>query len=347
LSYEFIDETTGVPKSNSTASTIMIEPSENQEVESYEIYLEFLLGPIEMFKKRVSKFSINFTGQENAFISVNEINLYTAKYIDVKYEWINVWERKYVASEFKDVTGDEINLDSTDDYLHYQEDNQNSGQYFRFRTGELQDLELAALDKTKTVACGVRYTENESIDDISYDNLHDIEAEEQKILYKYAYDLDPSGNVLYYESVTPYKYKNFLDELEINFAVSGLTITSEKLPWELNSLYKQFKQYDYWRPGGHFYRWNSKFTKEKCMLFGPAHNYYDAYYAHVDHTGVGTPLEVDASRPIDALNSYYSLRFYTQQAKYDRAMILGGGEPEFGDRISGVIPFNVPLVVNQ
>jgi hypothetical protein len=90
--------------------------------------------------------------------------------------------------------------------------------------------------------------------------------------------------------------------------------------------------------------WESSFKKIKCMLFGGTDNYFDARYVHVDHIGIGTPLEVDAGRPIDAVNSYYSLRFYTQQAKYDRAMILAGGEPEYRDRISSHIPFNVPLV---
>ena len=68
------------------------------------------------------------------------------------------------------------------------------------------------------------------------------------------------------------------------------------------------------------------------MLFGPPEDVFSGYYAHVDHQGIGTPLEANASKPIDPGNSYYSLRFYVQQAKYDRQMILSGGEPEYTDK---------------
>ena len=343
LSYKFTDGTTGSPRSQSTMSTLAVTPAENQEVEQYEIFLEFLLGPIEMLKKKVSKFYINFTGEAGYFISVNEIDLYSAQYVDIKYEWINVWERKYIVSSFDDITGKGVNLDGNGDYLRYQSDGDNSGQYFSFRHS-FQDEEITAIDKTKTVSCGIRYKTNESIDDVSYSTLHSVEKTEQGYLYEYAYRLDPSSDSINYTSVVPYKYQKFLDDLGIPFPVGDLIVISQKLPWSLHKLYKQFKQYEYWRPGGHFYRWADGFRREKCMLFGPARNVFDGYYAHVDHEGVGTPLESNASKPIDAINSYYSLRFYVQQAKYDRAMILSGGEPEFGDRVDGVVPFNVPLI---
>jgi len=37
------------------------------------------------------------------------------------------------------------------------------------------------------------------------------------------------------------------------------------------------------------------------------------------------------------------LRFYTQQAKYDRFLILSGGEPEYNDQMSSATPYNVPF----
>ena len=119
---------------------------------------------------------------------------------------------------------------------------------------------------------------------------------------------------------------------------------SEKLKWDLHTRAKGYKSYEFWRPGGHYYEWNTNFRREKCMLFGPAEDVFTARYEHVEHTGVGTPVG-GPSEPVDPGNSYYSLRFYTQQAKYDRAMILAGGELEegAGDRIGFIGPGGVDV----
>jgi len=336
---DFEDGSSGEPRSQVSPKSEITEPAEGQGVETYDIYLYFVLGPVEMLEKRVNELSINFSGVADSFMSINAITLYVAEYVDVMYEWVNVWERKYISSTFSDVGGDGINLDGPDDNLHYQTDLNNSGQYVDFRGQKFHDREFAAIDKTKTVAAGIRYASDVSIE-ITYDNLHEIERTEQRDLYEYAYDLDPSSDSLTYAFIIPYKYKNFLEDLGIQFPGDDLIITSEKLPWEKYQLFKQFVQYDYWRPGGHFYAWNSRFTKQKCWSFGQPDDFFTAFYAHVDHVGIGNPLEVDPSEPIDPGNSYYSLRFYTQQAKYDRAMILAGGDPEYNDRMSGVTPYN-------
>jgi hypothetical protein len=331
LSYTFEDGSSGYPRSQHALTVSMKEPEEDQAVENYTIYLDFLLGPVEMLTKRVSEFNINLTGQSGAFISIDSITLMKASYVDIRYEYVNVWERKYIASKFQDQTGQGINLDGDGDYLKYQEDLNTSGQYFAFRSSRFQNQEVIAFDKTKTVSCGIRYLEDETITDVSYDNLHSVESDEQRDLYEYAYNLDPSGDSLTYNIIIPYKYKDFLEELGLIFPVAQLVVESEKLPWTKHYLYKQFKQYDYWRPGGHFYTWSPNFRREKCMIFGGTENVFEGYYAHVDHAGVGNPLEIDPSRPIDPGNSYYSLRFYTQQAKYNRAMILSGGDPAEDD----------------
>lgn len=338
VSYTFEDGTTGSPTGQSTVA--YVSPVVDQEQEVYDIYLEFLLGPIEMLKKRVTQFNINFTNSSEFFISINEIELTKAVYVNIRYEYINVWERKYIASTFSDITGEDINLDGPGDNLHYQTDLNNSGQYVDFRGQKFHDREFAAIDKTKTVAASIRYSTDVAVPDITYANLHDIEKTQQKELYKYAYNIDPSSDSLVYAGIIPYKYELFLDDLGIQFPLYELTIISEKLPWEKHELFKQFKQYDFWRPGGHFYSWSTTFTKEKCMLFGEPQDAYTGIYNHVDHTAIGTELDPSGIMPIDPGNSYYSLRFYVQQAKYDRAMILAGGDPEYNDRMSGVTSYN-------
>jgi hypothetical protein len=295
-----------------------------------------------MLKKRVTKFIITFTsdpGDEKInssefIISIDEIKLYTAIYSEWKLEDIKVWERKYVASKLDDVTGNEINLDGPGDHLHYQTDLQNSGLYFNFRGSRFKDKEIIAVDKTKSVAAGIHHPTDESIS-VSYGNLHDVEANEQQILYEYALERDHVGDELVFSPITPYKYKYFLEDLQIRFPISDLNIRSDKLEWHDHERYIQFEQYAFWRPGGHYYTWNNTFTRQKCMLFGGLDDFFTARYVHVDHQGIGTKLDPTGTKPIDPGNSYYSLRFYVQQAKYDRAMILAGGDPEYNDSMSG------------
>ena len=340
IRYEFIDESSGGPTGETSLGIVPQAPELGQELAIYDINLEFLLGPIEMITRRVSKVIIEFSGVADSFISVDEINLSTAKYVDVNYEWINVWERKYISSTFTDVGGAGINLDGPGDNLHYQTDLNNSGQYVDLRGQKFHDEEFIAIDKTKFIATGVRYPSDIKINDIAYDTLHEIEKTNQKNLYEYAHDLDTVGDYLDYTFIIPYRYKSFLEDLGIAFPAEHLTLRSDKLSWKDHRLFKQFQQYDFWRPGGHFYSWTTKFTKQKCWAFGDPDDFFEGHYTHVDHVGIGNPLEADPSKPIDPGNSYYSLRFYTQQAKYDRAMILSGGDPEYNDRMSGVTSYN-------
>jgi hypothetical protein len=332
VSCNFSDGSEGTPRGMATSAATPIFPLEGQELENYLVYMDFLLGPYEMVNKQVNTLTITLTGQEGSFISVDSISILTARYVDVKYEHIKVHERKYIASQFTSIGNLGINLDGPGDHLHYNEDMLNMGQYFSYRGARFKDKEVIAVDKTKVVSCGIHHPNDERAEGLTYDTLHEYEATAQKDIYEYAYNLDPTSDVTVYSAVEPFKYKEFLSNIGEVFPSSWLRIEAHKLPWKDHYRTKAFKQYDFWRPGGHYYTWDKNFRREKCMLFGPPENVFPGRYIHVDHTGIGTPLEADASKPIDPGNSYYSLRFYTQQAKYDRAMILAGGSPEYTDK---------------
>lgn len=343
FSANFSDGSSGAPRGIATnVSSSPIIPDIDQGLDSYEINLSFSLGPIEMLQKKITGFTITLNGRSDYYIAVDSIILETAKYIDGRFEGIKVWERKYVVSKYTDVGGSGIDLSGTDDYLRYDEDLNNSGQYFRMRTDRYG--EVVTQNKLRTVACGQWYREDINILDLTYDTLHEIEAEEQRKLYEYAISIDPTGDELTWQVIVPYKFIYFFGQLNMNNIWSGEAIfLSETLRWENHERFKRFKQYDYWRPGGHYYTWDPNFRREKCMLFGTPENVFSGYYVHVDHFGVGTPLEVDPSKPIDPGNSYYSLRFYTQVAKYNRAMVLAGNEspPEIqNDLITAANIFN-------
>jgi hypothetical protein len=331
VSLSIVDREDNINSPRGAVITRPEEPEINQQLTDYTIVIDLPLGPIEMTEDLVHGFSIiltNLNSVANSYFVIDEVNITFAKYTKGNaIESIQVWERKYLISD--GTTGlDQTNLDGLDDNLSYHMDLTNAGVYFPFSQKSL-DEEISAADKMRSVYCGI-YHPTEQLD-ISYDNLHQVEAEEQRTLYENAIDMDGIGDELSYNGVIPPKIESFLEAIDIYSArVGAFNLKSDKLLWDQHYRTKQFVQYDYWRPGGHYYTWSQTFTLGKCMLFGAAQNIYEGSYIHVDHVGVGTPLEVDASKPIDPGNSYYSLRFYTQVAKYNRFLILSGVEPDGG-----------------
>jgi len=338
------DGSTGVPRMFNSVPTDFSygTTTVDEELDLYVLEVQFLLGPIEMITNRMVGFVLTLEGspKEIDFLSIQDIRLTTAEYLDKKIEAINVWERKYIASQY-DKGLDDINLDASDN-LYRNTDDYNSGLYFPFKgagSKSRPDEELSGFNKTKAIFTGLLHTVSDPVE-ITYDNLHSVEEFEQQRLYEYATERDDSGSTIIYTGIMPYKVTTFLEDLSLPWDNRSAWFTSETLEWEKHELYKQFELYDYWRPGGHFYRWAPKFQNIRCMLFGGTHDFYNAQYVHVDHQGIGTPLEQDASKPIDILNSFGSLRHYTQIAKYDRAMILAGGDPEYTDKWSASTPYN-------
>jgi hypothetical protein len=271
------------------------------------------------------------------------MTLSQAEYIDVQVEGIKVWERKYTISE--GTSGQEqINLDGPGDNLQYHLDLTNAGVYYPFKgTRAVSNPEetIVARDKMRSVYASTYHREVENIE-ISYNTLHQVELEEQEAQYMEAQDMDESDGTLIWSAEMPPRFEGFLNKFGFpRFYFRPAQFQSEKLKWEDHERFKLFKQYDFWRPGGHQYTWSTRVRWEKCMLFGVPDIVHDGYYSHVDHYGVGTPLEIDPSKPIDPGNSYYSLRFYVQQAKYNRFLLLSGIPPEGGyDLVSSANIYN-------
>jgi hypothetical protein len=345
LSFTYQDGSTGPPRTvNSLPPEVAYYTAEADSttqggglnnLHDYIIESQFLLGPIEMLKNRIIGFQIVLEGdsEPEEFISIESIELTTAEYSQGKVEHFQVWERKYRAS--KSDVGD-FNLDQSDN-LQSSTDQFNSGVYFPFKgLGEKSrpDEEIYCFNKTKVVAAGLYIREEESIE-ISYDNLHEVEKTAQKDLYEYAIEKDESGGSLTYSATMPYKVAQFLTDRGMKWEERSFIMESEVLPWEKHYTVQEFKQYDYWRPGGHKYEWDvDNIVKQKCTLFTGAENTLTALYKHIDHQGQGNPLS-GAEEVVDPGHSYYALRTYAAEAKYDRAMILAGGDPEYSDKWSG------------
>ncbi len=333
------DGYTGAPRGFSLALQKVTEPEAEQNSLEYTIDFRLPLGPVEMITRRTNNLQIILTGAEDHYIYIDSIELYTSEeYIEERSEFIDVWERKYIASKFT-IGNDKTNLDGLDNNLHYNGDLFNSGLYVRFKGGFYPTEEVVARDKMRAAYCGIYYSDDKSIE-INYDNLHDVEEEEQQYLYNYAFDLDTPGDNLTWSAMAPPKFTTFIEDVGAYFPTeTGAGFRSDRLEWEDHSRTKSFEQYDYWRPGGHYYTWNPKFKKTKCTLFGPEEDVFSGFYVHVDHLGIGTQISVDPSQPVDPGNSYASLRLYVKEAKYNRFLILSGQEREGFDLVISTSPY--------
>lgn len=311
------------------------------ELRRYQIYIEVPTGPIELVKHQAYNMVFTFDWPEDSFIAIESMELVYSE-METGAEPIKIWERKYITSSSTNLSTP--NLDGTEDLLKYNFDLNNSGQYFRFRRTYQPNNEIQTFNKLRGAFCGPYYPTDESVP-ISYDTVKDVEKDEQKRQYLDSYTYDNQGDVTNYSFNIPPDLYGQLNYWSMPFyAAAGLTVIAEKLRWEDHYLTKRFKQYDFWRPGGHKYRWDQNVRIEKCTLFTSPEVVYDGYFEHIDHVGIGNPLSAP-HEAVDPINSYYSLRFYTQVAKYDRFLLLSGGQTEAagGDLVSAANIYNPGL----
>lgn len=343
----FADGSVGTPRGYGSLSSEVITPASiigvpTDSTFDYVIDIDFALGPEELLrKKRIENFTITITGWSNSFISFKEFNITLAELKVLgdstdQTESIKVWERKYLVSEMDEIAH---NLDGPGNYLKYDLNLKNGGQYFPFKGSSYADLELYSSDahsKLRSVSCGLRYTEDQDVD-ITYDTLHEVEKNEQKYWYEYAFDKDDVGDELVFNNVSQPKLSHILDDFEVKYSDLGnMVITSEKRPWEKTEEFKRFKQYDYWRPGGHSYDWSQYWRREKCFIFDTPHTIFEGDFRHHTHPYTGEVSEVGET----ILNSYYNLRFETIVAKYARAEILSSGEVP-NDLLTSANPYSL------
>lgn len=344
ITAQYEDGSIAVPRAVTSLPTESVTPEDGEigDLNEYEFDFRFLLGPQEMIHNRMVSLTIRFTlTSADECILLNDLKVYHNLYANKAYEKVKLWERKYVASYFT-IGADYTNLDGPEDNLHYHPDLTRAGLYFNFRGSTHADQVIQdAADKMRSVNCGIYYTQNEDLPPISYSTLHEVERNAQQELYKYAHDLDTLGDYWSWAKVTPYKIATFMDEIGVTWAVTPMGIfASAKLRWELHYLVKLFEQYDFWRPGGHYYTWSDYGITQNCTYPNPTiEDVFEGRYIHVDHQGIGTPVG-SPEAPVDPATSLKSLRIYVQEAKYDRAVILAGGEPHFRSRPVANVPFN-------
>ena len=318
----FRDDSIGIMNgfSNSTAAEY---PIENQDMIPYSIVMNFRLTPVNMITNKIKSFIIKFRGPGgNNCIGIESIKLYTAEYSSGKTEHIKTWERKYITSKYYDGNTTRSLDYSEHDCLSYDLHDYKSGVYFPLSQKDV-DLEIVARDKMRSICCGKYYDEDEKVQ-ISYSTLHDIEANKQKDIYENAIRMNKKNFLVYFWDM-PEKFKTFFSDMSITFNMELCWFYFEKLEWEKHATVKLFKQYEYWRPGGHYYTWDQRATKQKCTLKDTPRASYLGKYVHVDHTGTSLAWYPDASFPVDPRDVYYSFRTYVCLAKYYRVMMLSGG----------------------
>jgi len=280
----------------------------------------------------------------------------TAEYKTTAKEVVKVWERKYVTStgnvEWK-------NVDGPEELLHFKK---GGGVHFNYRNYPTEVIKTQ--NKMRGVFADVPFKgigEDEAVT-ITYDNLFSIEAEEQQKLYKKALSLDQDASNIVYRSICPPPLNVFFTQVLRNVSFVGfgscLFILSNA-DWSKLKLVKDFLQTEYWRTGGHYYKWSDYFVFQSCMVGwhnsmasamggGPqglyATDFERVFYGdfkHVEHAGIGTPVG-GSEQSVDPGNSYYSLRFYYERARYERYENMTGQSPDGGfDLVSKANPYNV------
>jgi hypothetical protein len=343
-------------------------PYFSDTLELYEIKSEFLVTPNDMINERLIGYSLLLNGSYGNIIAVDDLilRIATEYKTNTSSEQINVWERKYVSSTFT-VGNEMFNLDGPGDHLSYHLDLHDSGVYYPFSEtypsvstegsqfvggggefggggasgGWVSDVDsvdnpdglvatIKAADKMRSAYGNYRQVGTEKIG-INISNLHDIEAEKQKALYEAAYNMSPS-DVLSFVCVTPPQIGDTVRPMYERGG--GCVFRFARVAWDNHILVSQFKQWDFWQPGGHFYAWSTTTTLTKCFFFGGNFMIHHAVLHHPGHTGEHCPA---SSTYFDA---YYTVRPSALLAKYSRFIILSGQPPDGGwDLVAQANPY--------
>ena len=286
-------------------------------LESYSITIELARLPKRMLHNS-SLLQIKctlFAGQSLMF-ERNPL-IFTSVYIDAT-ETIKVWEQRYITS-----TGDfgDKNPDGEDssDLRSFDRDLKNAGQYFPTGVNSTNSDSIQCMDKMTIVGAGEQHYEDIDLS-ISKSNLKAIESEEQQKLYNDAYSKD-GYDELTYSIILPPNIQQFLATFSMEGTSLGGTcnFTSKKLEFTKHWTTESFNQeYDFWSPGGHYFKWGDSYYQTNCYFAGPIETVYSPVVVHHKHGGEEAPIS-----PYEAYVGWGKLIYY--EGKLAQAIIMGKG----------------------
>ena len=289
----------------------------SNDTEKYSITANITPTPKRMIVDTANNLAVKLKIINGGWICIDSVELYYSEYVDGAVENIRTWEQRYkisTSSSFGDA-----NLDGTQSNLYrsYDRDYKNAGQYF---PSENNPDAFSAKDKMTSIACNDMGPEKESVD-ITYSNLQVKEEEVQREVYEEMLELDTLDTITYELKLPPLPEK-FLESIGIqsNIISGPVTFKSEKLPYEKNSIISRYIPGNYWRPGGHWYRWGSTSYKTRCYLFGDIEEVFSPVFIHHDHGGIENPVD-----PGHAYAGWVRLDYY--EGKLNQFH----GEPHIGD----------------
>ena len=253
-----------------------------------------------------------FAGQSLMLEGVPSI--FTSTYTDT-IEPIKVWEQRYITS-----TGNfgDKNPDGPEsfDLRSYERNRKNAGQYFPTGINSTNSDSMKCMDKMTMVGAGKQHYEDRDLS-ISKGNLKTIENEEQQKLYSDAYSKD-DYDTMSYSIILPPNIQQFLETIGMNLSVLAgeCEFTSEKLEFTDHEATIGFNQdYDFWSPGGHYFRWAEDYYRTRCWILGPVETVYSPVCVHHNHGG-----EIIPWTPYEAYVGWGKLEFYT--GKLNQATLL-------------------------
>jgi len=225
------------------------------------------------------------------FMQITSVTLYGSNYTTQTEEVVKVWEQKFYVSTLD--IGGAANADGPDtkNYRDYARDGRRAGQYLPVEDGDLWNTGAPgnAVSKMVMISAGKYYgvDEDEKIP-VTLGNLKTVEADEQKLLYEEAVELDGHAE-LFFDPVLPpniaYFIKDVLnisDSLEIN----ACKLKYDIVDWKHNIHKCRFLQNgEFFSPGGHYFKWSDSYFKSRCYISGPIETVYTPVWVHHRHGG--------------------------------------------------------------
>jgi hypothetical protein len=146
---------------------------------------------------------------------------------------------------------------------------------------------------------------------ITYDNIKNIEVEEQAKLYEEAFDKD-DFDTLEFSGIVPPTVQDYLESIQAVIAVpAGMVLTHKKLEWMETEIANDLRQEgNFFQPGGHYFAWSDFKVRTRCYIYGPVQDLFEVRWVHWKHGGDERTLDAGESYAGWGRLEYYEGRLW-------------------------------------
>jgi len=244
--------------------------SGNTSMSSYTITLSYKVTPYDLVLNRAEKIIISFGFVGSEGIAVDLPSLEMADQWQSVVEPIEVFERKYFVSTFKQ-PGKGPNPDTYEGTLLPRN---RGGDFFPYHTA-IQPDGYTAMNKMRGCWAGKHYEwlSTEPLP-ISIGTMTKIESEEQQKIYEQTLTLDVTNSDTLTFIASPPPYFKALQELigtvdnPVSLDFKDMSFHGPVMKWkDFKGYHSLYNVYEHWKPGGHTWGWGDVVARQNCKLF--------------------------------------------------------------------------------